>query len=370
MKLTTKYWMSLFLVLIMSLTLNTQIIYAQKPDQTIEVNMSIMDDFGNILVDYTKETFEIKDDHFVYRQPPVIDRYTFATANVLKLVNDNGETYRVNYFYTLDTTEVQDLPEPLPLSEMPMKNAPFETIKVSVSWTDESMRELTETKIHQLNYFWDAYEIPRPMELTGYGFMRLETGHKVVTGERIPQLVYVYQRRGEDEVAPSLKFAHLFGDKSISTIKAENKPPVATTPPQVDSSPNPGPIKDPGQSPGSTTATGSTGTKGTTQATQTTQTVPAKTTPSGTTVSGSTPTGTIPNGTSPPRTTPPKTTSNGTTSTGTSPKPNSGTTATTPKPTQSELNQAGQGNGLFIGLGLALLIIVVGGIYLKRANFK
>lgn len=321
MKRTIKSGVLLFLGLIISLTLNFGIAYAQKPDRTIEVNMGIMDDFGNILVDYSKETFEIKDDHFVYRKPPLIDRYTFATANVLKLVTDNGETFRVNYFYTLDSTEAGDLPEPLLWSEMPMKKAPIEKIKVAVSWTDESMREISNTKIMKLNYFWDAFEIPSPKQLAEYGFLRLETGRKMVAGESMFQLVYIYKRRGSDEKAPSLIFAHLFGNQLIKTIKPEYLPPQSTAPvTKADPKPSTSPIPKPDREP--VTTKDPTGTTATTNPAETTHTETSS-------VAGS----------------------------------------TTPRQTQGELNPLNQrpAQGLWLA---GLMVVIVGVIYSKRQRLK
>lgn len=230
MKQWAKYIIYSLLFLIVGLTLNPAMGYAQKTQGTIEADMGIMDDFGNILADYTKEEFVIRDGLFIYREPPLIDRYTFATANVLKIETDKGATYRVNYFYTLDSTEPGLLPEPFPLVEMPMKKAPIEKVKFQVAWTDESMRELAGSEVRTLDYFWDAYVIPLPKLLKGYGFMRLETGRKLVDGVEIPQLVYIYKKDSLSVKPVSLIFGHLLGERTIATIKPENPPNPSTSP--------------------------------------------------------------------------------------------------------------------------------------------
>ena len=233
MKKNVKHLKFILYFLILGLTLNLGAVYADTADGTIEADMGIMDDFGNVLYDYTKQTFEIRNDYFIYRKPPVLDRYTFATANVLKLETDKGVTYRVNYFYTLDSNQPGDLPESFPMSQMPMKKTAIEEKDVMMSWTDESMRELTDSKSVKLDYYWDTFDLKTPKEISGYGFQKIVTGTKTVNGEKMPQIVYVYKRDARDQVAPSLIFGHLIGEAPVSTLKPEVVPSQPSTKPQT-----------------------------------------------------------------------------------------------------------------------------------------
>lgn len=221
----------LILILLVFAGMGTRTVSAEPPEDHIEADMILMDDYGNILSHYTRETFQIRGGSFIYNDPPMVEGMSFDTANILELVTEKGSRFRVNYFYTREGEgEDQPLPEPLPLADMPKKGAGIEERLVWVSWTDENMRELSGSTSETYDYYWDAYELPAPRELPGYGYLKLATGQNSVDGEEVPHFAYVYKKGARDEAAPSLLFGHLLEDGRIRTVKAEPFPVPPETP--------------------------------------------------------------------------------------------------------------------------------------------
>lgn len=214
---------------------------AASPGEKLEADMILMDEYGNILSHYTREAFQIIDGSVVYKTPPRVEGMSFDTANILELVTDKGSRFRVNYFYTNDRDGGdQPLPDPVPLSEMPQKGTDIEEHRVWISWTDENMRELSESTLSTFDYYWEAYEIPKPRELTGYGYLKLATGHYSLDGEEIPHFAFIYKKGASDEGAPSLLFGHLLEAGRITTIKPETVPDPGVTTPGGSSQPDSG----------------------------------------------------------------------------------------------------------------------------------
>ncbi|WFF71958.1 hypothetical protein [Proteiniclasticum sp. QWL-01] len=214
----------IIMVLLVTMLLPTASLAAQSDDQ-IKVEVCLMDDYGNVLKDYTTKYFQISNGRFVYRKAPLVSGYVFATANVLKLETEKGHTYRVQYFYTLESQEPAPLPEPVPMAEMPLKRTPLEERIVWVSWTDSTMKELRDSKTQSWDFFWEAYDIPAPAKLAGYGFQQLLTGEKTYKGRKVPHFVFVYEKAEASEPAPSLIFDHLIESRTIRTLQAEPNPP-------------------------------------------------------------------------------------------------------------------------------------------------
>ncbi len=220
-----------------------------EPSGLLEADMILMDDYGNILSHYTRETFQIQDGSFIYNDPPPVAGMSFATANILELITEKGSRYRVNYFYTNEGNGADEpVPDPFPMSLMPKKGAGIEERAVWVSWTDENMRELKESTSATFDYYWDAYEIPEPQEMPGYGYLKLATGWRSAEGEEVPHFVFVYKKGTPDEAWPSLLFGHLLEAGRIRTVKAEPQPDP-TDPPAPGDPAEPAPPPDPVTSP-------------------------------------------------------------------------------------------------------------------------
>lgn len=224
MKKHVPYSLIIIMVLLVTMLLPTASLAAPSDDQ-IKVEVCLMDDYGNVLKDYTTKYFQISNGRFVYRKAPLVSGYVFATANVLKLETEKGDTYRVQYFYTLESNEPAPLPEPVPMDEMPLKRTPLEERIVWVSWTDSTMKELRDSKTQSWDFFWEAYDIPAPAKLAGYGFQQLLTGEKTYKGRKVPHFVFVYEKAEASEPTPSLIFDHLIESRTIRTIQAEPSPP-------------------------------------------------------------------------------------------------------------------------------------------------
>lgn len=204
----------IFSVLLLVLLTGPRAVHAQQAG-TIKAEVGLMDDYGEILEDYVTRDFKVEGDRFFYRKAPEVEGYVFATANVLRLDNEKGSTYRVHYFYTLDAEEPSPLPEPVPMAEMPAKGAPIEQRKVWVSWTDQDLKELAESKEQTWDFFWETYVVSRPIPMDGFAFQRLETGVKTADGSKMPHFVYVYRQDRARKTAPSLIFEHRIGNQAL-----------------------------------------------------------------------------------------------------------------------------------------------------------
>ena len=222
--------------------MDTSVVRAEISGDHVEADMVIMDDHGNILSHYTRESFSIRDGYFFYNEPPAIEGMVFDTANILELVTEKGPRFRASYFYSSEGMEDQPLPEPFPTAEMPKKGADIEERTVWVSWTDEKRRELSESVELTYDFYWDAYEIPEPKELTGYGYQKIQTGSYLLSGSEVPHFVFEYKKGSTNQAAPSLLFGHLLEVGRIRTIKAES---VLPEPPKEEPGPEPA---DPGES--------------------------------------------------------------------------------------------------------------------------
>lgn len=194
-------------------------VFAQQ-NGILKAEVCLMDDYGEVLQDYRTRDFQVENGRFVYRQPPQVEGYTFATANVLQLENEKGSTYRVHYFYTLDDMEPGVLPDPVPLEDMPVKRAPLEQRTVWVSFVDEDLKELTASEERSWDFFWETYELDAPMKIQGYGFQRLETGLRTLQAEELPHFVYVYRKDRSQKAAPSLLFEHRIKDRILPVKSA------------------------------------------------------------------------------------------------------------------------------------------------------
>lgn len=210
----------IIVMILISFSWGAQNVQAQ-PVNELTADVALMDDYGNLLVDYRPQVFKVENNRMIYKSPPELEGYTFATVNVLKLELDKEASYRVNYFYTQDDIPQGELPDPVPLNEMPTKRTTLEIEDVWISWTDESMKELSDSEIRELDYFWETYRVPEPKELRGYHFNRIETGMRSLDGVKIPHFVYIYSREETEASAPSLIFYHLIENRSLRTIRRE-----------------------------------------------------------------------------------------------------------------------------------------------------
>lgn len=203
-----------------------------EPRDVIRVEVSLMDDHGFLLADYQTDYFSVVDNQFVYQEPTTVPGYTFATVNVLKLETDSGFSFRVNYFYTRDEEGSAQLPDPVPMDEIPMKRVQLQRRPVWISRIDEFSKELSDSRVMDLDFFWETYVVPEPLELRGYVFKELRTGTKKHEGESIPHFAYVYDRAGQPASPPSLIFEHLIETGSLRTIPREpTVPPIPSTRP-------------------------------------------------------------------------------------------------------------------------------------------
>ena len=223
MRRSAYFNIGIIIIILISFSWGQKEVRAQ-PENGLTADVSLMDDYGNILVDYQKKIFKVENNHFVYSEPPALAGYVFATVNVLKLEIDDQVSFRVNYFYTQDDILPGTLPEPVPLDEMPTKKTALEVRSVWLSWIDESMKELSDTQTKDIEYFWETYKIPEPKALQGYYFDRLETGMKTLKGVKVPHFVYIYKREEPIATPPSLIFDHLIQNRSVRTVKPERRP--------------------------------------------------------------------------------------------------------------------------------------------------
>ena len=228
----------IIIMILISFSWGGQNVQAQ-PGNELTADVAFMDDYGNLLVDYRPQTFQVENNRMAYNSPPELEGYTFATVNVLKLELDNEASYRVNYFYTQDDIPQGELPDPVPLNEMPTKRTTLEIEDVWISWTDESMKELSDSETRELDYFWETYRIPEPKALRGYHFNRIETGMKSLDGVKIPHFVYIYSREETEASAPSLIFYHLIENRSLRTIRREVRTQPTESNPETQPETNP-----------------------------------------------------------------------------------------------------------------------------------
>lgn len=202
----------------------------------IRVDYCLMDDYGSLLQDYRSTDFVIDDGRFVFREAPRVEGYRFATANILKLETEAGISYRVNYFYTQEDQLPGLLPDPVPLSELPMKRTQVERRRVFLSWIDQSGKELMDSTAMDLDFIWETFVLPEPEELRGFQFDSLRTGQRFFGGESLPHIAFVYAPDGPARIPPSLIFEHLLEPGSIRTIPREQLPEPATSPEPVTTS--------------------------------------------------------------------------------------------------------------------------------------
>lgn len=244
MKQYTKLNFITMLVLLLTISLAVPA-YGETADR-LRVDFCLMDDYGNLLQDYRSADFEIADGRVIYREAPKVEGYLFATANILKLETEVGIAYRVNYFYTQDDRLPGMLPDPVPLAELPMKRTKVERRRIYRSWIDQTGKELMDSREVDVDFYWETFVLPEPENLRGFQFDSVRTGQRLVGGETLPHIAYVYASAGPARIPPTLIFEHLVGTDSIRTIPREQLPdPTGTTRPDPSAQPSTGAVTGP-----------------------------------------------------------------------------------------------------------------------------